>query len=229
MEKIWLATVMIQLFGSYLVIQFFGSFGQQIDELAVWQKLFQQKRVQQLAAVKSLQKLDQKKQEMMVQTMLQTMLKVMKDARVIVQESNYYPGMDFPKDEKAREAISQILENSALFAEIILRLPDLTERIYKKDNEMKMTIDWAINFSSSTNFLDEISKNLIHLASQELNLTPKEENFVNPYRISAMKKAQREKEKESEAQGPPEKKAKKKKEKNPRGPRLQSSRSGGDL
>lgn len=106
-----------------------------------------------------------------------------------------------------------------------MRLPDLTEQIYKISNEIKVTLEWSINFSQSTNFYDEVSKKLIHLASQELGLIPKEENYLNPYREAEKKKAK----KIQENQKSEEKPQKKKKEKNSRGPRLQSSRSGGDL
>lgn len=54
--------------------------------------------------------------------------------------------------------------------------------MYSRSKELQNLINWAIGFGHATGFYDSTTTELIHLASQELGIIPREENYVNPYR-----------------------------------------------
>ncbi len=135
-----------------------------------------------------------------------------------MENTGFSPGDVFPTDEDVKSSLSLILENSALFADLALRLPDVTLAIYKSKNEFRVLMDWGLNFSNSTGFFDEITTKLMHLAGQELGLVEKDPNFTNPYRKSKMGKKKGAENKENAVNR--DEKLKKKKEKNKRGPSL---------
>lgn len=99
-------------------------------------------------------------------------------------------------------AISSILENTALFSDIVLNIPDISHRVLRKQTEWNPTIRWCYEFLNKTrDWIDDATLKAIHLASQELNLIPRNPNYVNPNRIkgppsigTSTKRAKRKKE-----------------------------------
>lgn len=108
-------------------------------------------------------------------------------------------------------ALSNILENTALFGDIILHLPDIAHRVLKAQHEWNSTICWALNFANQTrHLLDKSTITMIGLVAQELNVTERDPSYFNPYRTHAGKR-------EDAAE---EKKKKKKRDKRKKGPRI---------
>lgn len=80
-------------------------------------------------------------------------------------------------------ALSNILENTALFGDIILHLPDISHRILKTQQNLNSTMHWSLNFANQTRYLlDKSTITMIHLVEQELNITEREPNYFNRYR-----------------------------------------------
>lgn len=62
-------------------------------------------------------------------------------------------------------ALSNILENTVLFADIILRLPDISHEILDSNHEWLVLYEWSLEFVFQTLLLDNESLRLIHLVN----------------------------------------------------------------
>lgn len=105
-------------------------------------------------------------------------------SRATIEASSYIPGVSsFPQEDSIRDALSNILENTALFSEIILRFPDIAVLVLKTNNNWDVLLQWSIAFSNQVKYLlDKSTVKLLHLVSQELNHIEQEPNYTNPYR-----------------------------------------------
>ncbi|XP_073253136.1 coiled-coil domain-containing protein 134-like isoform X2 [Porites lutea] len=153
----------------------------------------------------------------MVEIVLEKLFKVLQDARVKVTESGYIPGQAFPTEQAQLDALANVLENTALFGDILLRLPGITHEVYRKSKEWELLARWSVSFCNETKVYDDTDSKLLLLMAQELRLVPRDPNYINPYRKKAKKE---QKNKENSEQESISKKSKKKKEKKKRGPRL---------
>lgn len=149
--------------------------------------------------------------------MAEKVFTTIQNSRATIEASAYIPGVSpFPEEEPIREALSNILENTALFSEAILRFPDIAVSVLKTNNNWDVLLQWSIAFCNQVKYLlDKSTIKLLHLVSQELNHIEREPNYVNPYRRDYNAKEQG---REEEVQT----KKKKKKKEIKKGPRLTS-------
>ncbi|KAJ8927147.1 hypothetical protein NQ314_020420 [Rhamnusium bicolor] len=155
------------------------------EKLYIDIKLFKRQRAEQLEAIKSFKKISNyEKQYSMIMLMAEKVFSVIQDSRAIIEASPYIPGVsDFPLDNKIRDALSNILENTALFSDIILRFPDITVSVLKANNNWDVILQWGIAFCHQVKYLlDKNTVKLLYLVSQELDHVERESNYVNPYR-----------------------------------------------
>lgn len=126
----------------------------------------------------------------MIMLMAEKVFATIQNSRATLEASAYIPGVSsFPEDDAVREALSNILENTALFSEIILRFPDITTVVLQTNNNWDILLQWSIAFCNQVKYLlDNSTIKLLHLVSQELNHIEREPNFINPYRKSEDKK-----------------------------------------
>lgn len=153
-------------------------------------KLFKRRRAEQLEAVKSFKKISSyEKQYSMIFLMAEKVFATIQESRAQIESSGYIPGTSqFPTEEKTREALSNILENTALFSEIILRFPEISTTVLKLNNNWDLLLRWCIIFCNEVQYLlDTSTVKLINLVSQELNHTERRPNYINPYRKSVNK------------------------------------------
>ncbi|KAL3879305.1 hypothetical protein ACJMK2_031606 [Sinanodonta woodiana] len=154
----------------------------------MYKRLFQKVRHMQLEGLKRIQNFgDYAKKYKLVDKMLKALFEVLSQAKVNVTEMGFLPGDPFPENVTAREAVSKVLENTAMFGDMVLRLPDVVHAIYKKNNEWRQTINWAVWFCNESRLFDKAHKTLINLMSQEIGLIPKEEGYFNPYTAESAK------------------------------------------
>ncbi|EDV20531.1 uncharacterized protein TRIADDRAFT_31801 [Trichoplax adhaerens] len=146
-------------------------------------KLFALRRRQQTDALIAISKFKAyTKQYKMAEAMIQKIFEVLFESKAVIIDTGYIPEMAFPKDEKIRDAISKIYENTAFFGEIALRLPDITHKIYDRKTEWRYAIHWSVGFcNDSVSIFHGPHKKLLNLMSQELKLIPRDANYVNPY------------------------------------------------
>lgn len=151
----------------------------------------------------------------MIMMMAEKVFAIIQESRALIESSYFIPGVSqFPVDGNVKDALSNILENTALFGEIILRFPDIAAMVLKTNNNWDILLQWSIAFSSQVRYLlDKSTIKLLHLLSQELNHVERDPNYINPYR-----KVQ----KESSHEETKENKKKRKKKEIKKGPRLTS-------
>ncbi|EFA02212.2 coiled-coil domain-containing protein 134 [Tribolium castaneum] len=179
----------------------------------IYKKLFKRQRAEQLEAIKSFRKISSyEKQYSMIMLMAEKVFTVIQDSRATIEASPYIPGVsDFPLDDRIKDALSNILENTALFSDIILRFPDISISVLKTNNNWDVLLQWSIAFCNQVRYLlDNSTIKAMSFASQELNHVERNPNYFNPYRKQGP---------ELDQEGNPSK-AKKKKKEIKKGPRL---------
>lgn len=147
--------------------------------------LFKRQRAEQLEAIKNFQKITgYEKQYEMIKIMSNKIFSVIQDSKTILEASSYISGVSkFPLEDDVKIALSSILENVALFSELVLRFPDMSSSLLRVNNTWDMLLQWGIAFSYQVKFLlDNSTITLLRLTSQELNHVPRDPNYVNPYR-----------------------------------------------
>jgi len=188
---------------------------------------FKLKRSEQIEAVKRIVKIeDYSKRYSMVKIVLEQIFKVLLNAKIKVIEFGYIPGEEFPESQAELDELGHVFENVALFGDLLLRCPDITHKLYDPIQQWQVAMNWGIVFSNETAIFDGANATLLDLVAQELDIIPRDENYINPYKeatIKAEQKRLREKE-ESKKRKENEKKHKKKTKKR-KGPRL----GGGEL
>lgn len=148
-------------------------------------KLFKHQRAEQIEAIKSFKKITgYEKHYEMIRIMSSKIFLVIQENRAVIEASPYIPGVsEFPLDNDIKVALSSILENVALFSELVLRFPDITVSLLRVNNTWDVLLQWGIAFSYQVKYLlDNSTIILLRLTSQELNHVPRDPNFVNPYR-----------------------------------------------
>lgn len=150
-------------------------FCQESQEVATFQKLFMAKRIEQLAAVKNILKMDEQKRKILLDQITVKLFQVLSSSKVET-------GTKVTSTSPIPESVSLVLENVCLASDLLLRLPDQMHRKIKEVKDWVNIFKWAIDFSLETNLLDESSVKLLALASQELGLVEKDPQYINPYR-----------------------------------------------
>jgi len=183
---------------------------------------FDVKRAEQREGVKRIQRIkDYSKRYKMVKTLVDKMFQILMAAKVKVTEMGYIPGEEFPEEQAKLDNLGHVFENVALFGDLILRCPDVTHKLYDSNQEWKVAMNWGFMFSNETGIFEGVNAKLLHLAAQELEMIPNEENFLNPYKEATLKAQEIEKLKMQEEQY--KRKESKKKKKKKKGPRLGGS------
>jgi len=62
-------------------------------------------------------------------------------------------------------ALANILENTAFFGDILLRLPEISYKILTSKHEWEVLLQWSLGFSNQTHLLDKQTEKLIYLVS----------------------------------------------------------------
>ncbi|XP_067010165.2 coiled-coil domain-containing protein 134 isoform X2 [Anabrus simplex] len=147
-------------------------------------RLYIKRRAEQLDGVKRLLVLGSyEKQYQMVDVIVDNLFSVLQSSRVVLESSGYVPGISsFPTDEKVRDALANILENTALFGDILLHLPDISHRVLSSKHEWQVILQWSLGFTNQSQLIDKQTRVLVGLVSMELNLTERHPNYVNPYK-----------------------------------------------
>lgn len=156
----------------------------------LYKKLFKQQRAEQLTAIKNFQKTSSyEKQYQMITLMAERIFDNILESRVLIEASPFIPGVsDFPSDIEIRDALSNILENTALFSDIVLRFPEMSANLLRDNNNWDLVLQWGIAFCDQMKYLlDSSTVKLLKLVSQELNYIYRDTNYVNPYKKSPVR------------------------------------------
>lgn len=154
-------------------------------------QLFKQKRLAQLNAVKGLLRIPKyEKKYDMISKIFSKVFELQSESKSIIENSPFIPGGDgdsddqnlLPQDTKTLEALSSLIENCALMGDIILRFPEMSSLILKKNKPWMIMFKYCISFTKITRLTDPMTDQMFLLVEQELDLIPKHENYSNPYR-----------------------------------------------
>ncbi|XP_067663085.1 coiled-coil domain-containing protein 134-like [Haliotis asinina] len=178
-----------------------------------FKKLFAEHRSLQLNAIKSLQHFaDNVQRHKLVEIMLQQLFTTLAQARVNITQWGVLPGDPFPEEESKQESVSKIYENTAMFGDMVLRLPDIVHPMYDKNRDWQMTLNWCVMFCNMSLLFEGSSGTLLNLMAQEVNILPRSPEYVNPFKTvdpkeqkkftEAMKKQLKPKKKKKIARGP---------------------------
>ena len=188
-----------------------------------FKRMFQEKRLYQLGAVKQLQNLDPEKQTKLLEAMITQMLSVLTKSRSKLLEGGYeVQGGGLPTDQSMREALALVVENTCLASDLLLRFPHFIHKKLKSNQELDATYKWALGFTQemAQSLLDVSAVRLMDLALQEMGLIERSDDYVNPYKKEDSGK--RGEPKKLKFADPPEPKKREKKKFN-KGPRLSRS------
>ena len=188
-----------------------------------FKRMFQEKRLYQLGAVKQLQSLDPEKQTKLLEAMITQMLSVLTKSRSKLLEGGYeVQGGGLPTDQPMREALALVVENTCLASDLLLRFPHFMHKKLKSNQELDATYKWALGFTQemAQSLLDVSAVKLMDLALQEMGLIERSDDYVNPYKKEDPGK--RGEPKKLKFADPPEPKKREKKKFN-KGPRLSRS------
>ncbi|XP_023685615.2 meiosis inhibitor protein 1 isoform X2 [Paramormyrops kingsleyae] len=152
--------------------------------LEIYKRLFETKRKDQLNALKNLVELnDINQQYKIIDIMLKGLFKVLEDSRAILTAANMQPDDPFPLDDKIKEAYSHVLENTAFFGDVALRFPRIVHHYYDRNADWEGLVRWGLHFCNLTGvFAGGAHQHVLTLMSQELGITEKSPDFINPYR-----------------------------------------------
>ncbi|KAG4070659.1 hypothetical protein HA402_013579 [Bradysia odoriphaga] len=120
----------------------------------------------------------------------------------LVQEDYSISG--FPKASNMVDALTLVVENTCLIGDLILHMPDLSDKILAKDNDWKETLNWAVQFTVGVqDVIDPKTLKMLSLVDQEINVEKRTSNYINPYRKTEQPSAKkRTKEKKKLKKGP---------------------------
>ncbi|XP_070553139.1 coiled-coil domain-containing protein 134-like [Ptychodera flava] len=187
--------------------------------LLLYRQLFQTRRQDHMEAINNILALqDYEKQYKLIKMVYEKLFEVLSGAKTALEQINFNPSDRFPTDDMTKEAVSSVLENTAFFGEVLLRLPDISHDIYEKRKDWLEIMTWAIKFSEKTRVFEGIHGKFLNLVGQELNIFERDPDYQNPYSLNSKLKFQGS---EPISQKP------KKKEKKPkkRGPRLSQAKT----
>lgn len=196
--------------------------GAKTDSLLLdqYKRYFVLHRSKQLDAVRSITKLENNQQRhQLVNIMLKQLFLVLSEAKQNLTTAGYLPGDPFPVDEAVKESMSKVLENTAMFGDLVLFMPDIVHSMYDKEKEWQVLLAWCYGFSTQSGVFEGNFEQILKLMAQEVNIIPKEKNFVNPFKSMAQLQSMVDNLKQKD----PKEKVKKPKKKIERGPKLRKT------
>ncbi|XP_001608011.2 coiled-coil domain-containing protein 134 [Nasonia vitripennis] len=155
----------------------------------LFKRLFVKRRKEHLEAVRNLRQMDSyERQYKMINVLADKMFDLIESKKPLLENFTEADlrSVSFAVDAKndVQDAISSVLENVALFGDVVLNLPDITQRILKTQPRWNATMRWSFDFLNRTkDLLDKSTLEMIELALQELNITDRSPNYFNPNRI----------------------------------------------
>lgn len=92
------------------------------------------------------------------------------------------PQLGFPKEEDEIESVALILENTCLFAELYLHLPDMASIVVEHMKGWDIMINWALEFCNYfPEIIDVKSQKLLETLDMEVNPDKRPPGYKNPF------------------------------------------------
>ena len=121
------------------------------EELDDFIKLFQQKRLHQLTAIKQLLNMSPTSQLKLLDSMLSKMTSVFTESQSVLTSSSLDISQGkLPTEQKDRTALALVLENTCLASDILLRFPDYMLRKLAKDKDFDVMYKWGLGLTKQS-------------------------------------------------------------------------------
>lgn len=114
-------------------------------------------------------------------------LTILRENKQKMFEEKYSVSIDgWPTTTTMIDALTLIVENTCLIGDMILHMPDMSEKILSKDKGWKEILNWAVKFTSSVqDVIDAKTAKMLSLVDQEINVERRTNDYINPYREKA--------------------------------------------
>lgn len=151
----------------------------------IYRNLFKIKRKDHIHAVESLLVMNNvEKQHKMIGIMMKTIEKTIIRGKDIIMKENYKAGDSFPDKIDTKEGLSMVLENTALFTDLIVRFPFIAQReLQQNAKSWKETMTWAKNICEKSGVYVGKHKQILHSLGQELGIDDPDPNYENPFKV----------------------------------------------
>ncbi|EJW72337.1 hypothetical protein WUBG_16755 [Wuchereria bancrofti] len=85
----------------------------------------------------------------------------MGNAKIVIEKANFNPNDTFPSEEQGslRDAIGNIVENTAFYSNLVLYFPTVLLDRYKKDIDWQVLFAWAYKFTVTSRLHDDVAEN----------------------------------------------------------------------
>ncbi|XP_004518121.1 coiled-coil domain-containing protein 134 [Ceratitis capitata] len=109
---------------------------------------------------------------------------IINDKNITLTSRKYNPLRDgFPENAELQDAVTLITENCCMAAESLLHFPEISYRIFgKQDTKWNEILTWCNEFVNSLpHIIDESTVKLMSLLIQEINEEQRMPDYLNPY------------------------------------------------
>jgi len=151
--------------------------------LMIYRNLFKVKRKEHLAAVQKLiLNKDIAKRTEMIRIMFQAIIKTIKSAMGKLRGVDLSETNGFPTDENVQNDFSQVLENTAFFADLIIRFPQISRPLFNQNRKVwGSQMRLAIDMCHQSPVYEGDYQTLLHNLRQELKIGEVDKTYVNPF------------------------------------------------
>lgn len=134
-------------------------------------------------------------------------LQVIRANQLILLKEKYIAEKGFPKNESTINAFALVLENTCLFGDLLVHMPDMSHLILKPMFNWKEIINWGLDFAQNfyNQVIDVKTQKMLSIVRQEVNPELRNDDYVNPYSDENLKEppsAKRDKIKRKIRKGP---------------------------
>lgn len=130
-------------------------------------------------------------------------LSILHENKEKLLKEGYSISQGFPKTTTLIDAVSLIVENTCLIGDMILHMPDMSDKILSKDKNWKQILDWAVEFTVTLDdVIDPKTRKMLSLLDQEINVEKRTNDYINPYREGPAIPNKRTKQKKKLKRGP---------------------------
>ncbi|PAV87539.1 hypothetical protein WR25_09484 [Diploscapter pachys] len=128
----------------------------QIDHAKIYTGLFKASRRQHQIAVNSAKGIDIDKRRGFLEEIIVNIRNILTETRSVIERIGHPASAPFPHDsETLKDAISKVLENTALFSDLSLHFPKVFLKKMEKDRKLKTVIIWAYEYSKDTGTVND--------------------------------------------------------------------------
>ncbi|CAI2348856.1 unnamed protein product [Caenorhabditis sp. 36 PRJEB53466] len=153
-----------------------------VDHRKVFADNFKVRRIEHKTAIDSIKGIGKDKRRRFLEDLLKNVQNLLKESRETLERTSHRSDSPFPHNsDLLKDALSKVLENTALFTDLSLGFSKFFETKVQKDRKLKTLLVWAFNYSKGTGIFDEETAAKVELMAQQHELIEKPESFFNLY------------------------------------------------